>query len=69
MIFSSEQLDDLYRCCQKTRELDDTLTYESEQRIIKAQDQIEALAPGVQERVAALELQRQEQQSQIQTMY
>ena len=69
MIFSSKQLDDLYRCCQRTRELDDTLTYEGEQRIIEAQEHIETLAPGVQERVAAPELQRQEQQSQTQSMY
>ena len=69
MFFPTEQLDNLYRCCEKTRELDEALTFEDEQRIIKAQEHIETLAPGVQERVAALELQRQEQQSQTQTMY
>lgn len=69
MIFPTEQLDDLYRCCEKTRELDETLTFEDEQRIIKAQEHIETIAPGVQERIAALELQRQGQQSQGQTMY
>ena len=62
LIFEQEQLDDIYRCLQKTRELDDTLTYQGEQRIIKAQEHIEAISPGVQERVAAMELKQQEPQ-------
>ncbi len=57
--FEPEQLDELYRCCQWTRELDETLTYQDEQRIIKVQEQIELLVPGVQERVAAKEMQQQ----------
>ena len=66
MLFPTEQLDNLYRCCEKTRELDETLTFEDEQRIIKAQEHIESIAPGVRERVAAQEL---SQQNQTQTMY
>ncbi len=68
LIFEQEQLDDIYRSLQKTRELDDTLTYQGEQRIIKAQEHIEAISPGVQERVAAMELKQQEPQFE-QTMY
>ena len=68
LIFEQEQLDDIYRCLQKSRELDDTLTYQGEQRIIKAQEHIEAIAPGVQERVAAMELKQQEPLFE-QTMY
>ena len=67
-IFEQEQLDDIYRCLQKTRELDDTLTYQGEQRIIKAQEHIEAISPGAQERVAAMEMKQQEPQFE-QTMY
>ena len=68
LIFEQDQLDDIYRSLQKTRELDDTLTYQGEQRIIKAQEHIEAISPGVQERVAAMELKQQELQLK-QTMY
>jgi hypothetical protein len=68
LIFEQEQLDDIYRSLQKTRELDDTLTYQGEQRIIKAQEHIEAISPGVQERVAAMELKQQGPQFE-QTMY
>ena len=68
LIFEQEQLDDIYRSLQKTRELDDTLTYQDEQRIIKAQDHIEAISPGVQVRVAAMEMKQQEPQFE-QTMY
>ena len=41
------------------RELDDTLTYQGEQQIIKAQEHIEAISPDVQERVAAMEMKQQ----------
>ena len=68
LIFEQEELDELYRGLQRTRELDDALTYQGEQRIIKAQEHIEAISPGVQERVAAMELKQQEPQFE-QTMY
>ena len=68
LIFEQEQLDDIYRCLQKTRELDDTLTYQDEQRLIKVQEHIESISPGVQERVEAMEMKRQEPQME-QTMY
>lgn len=68
LIFEQEQLDELYHCLQKTRELDDTLTYQGEQRIIKAQEHIEAISPGVRERVVAMEPKQQEPQFE-QTMY
>ena len=58
LILEQSELDELYRCCQRTRELDETLTYQDEQRIIKAQERIELLAPGVQERVATMEPQQ-----------
>lgn len=58
LILEQSELDELYRCCQRTRELDDTLSYQDEQRIIKAQERIELLAPGVQERVEAMEPQQ-----------
>lgn len=66
LLFEQEQLDEMYRCCRKARELDETLTYEGEQRIIKLQEHIETLAPGVRERVGAQEL---SQQNQTQSMY
>ena len=68
LIFEQEELDDIFRCLQKTRELDDTLTYQGEQRIIRAQEHIEAISPGVQERVAAMELKQQKPQFE-QTLY
>lgn len=58
-IFEQDELEELYRCCQRTRELDDTLTYQGEQRIIQAQEHIEAISPGVLERVAAMEMKQQ----------
>lgn len=67
LIFEQTELDELYRCCQRTRELDDTLTYEGEQRIIKAQEHIETISPGTQERVMAMEMKQQPQFEQ--TMY
>ncbi len=60
LLFDAEQLEDLYRCCQKTRELDDTLDYHGEQRIIRTQEHIEDICPGVRERIEATELDRQE---------
>ena len=67
-IFEQNELGELYRCCQRTRELDDTLTYQGEQQIIKAQEHIETISPGVQERVAAMEIKPQGPQFE-QTMY
>jgi len=67
LIFEQTELDELYRCCQRTRELDDTLTYKDEQRIIKAQEHIESISPGTQERVMAMEMKQQPQMEQ--TMY
>ena len=58
-LFEQNELDELYRCCQRMRELDDTLTYKGEQQIIKTQEHIEAISPGVQERVAAMEMKQQ----------
>ena len=58
-LFEQNELDELYRCCQRMRELDDTLTYQGEQQIIKTQEHIEAISPGVQERVAAMEMKQQ----------
>ncbi len=66
LILEQSELDELYRCYQRTRELDETLTYQDEQRIIKAQERIELLAPGVQERVEAMEPQQPQFE---QTMY
>jgi len=60
ILFEQEQLDVLYRCCQKTRELDDTLFYHDEQRIIEAQEHIEAIAPGIRERIETMEQKQQE---------
>ena len=51
LLFEQGELDELYRCCQRTRELDDTVGYRQEQKIIKVQDHIEAISPGVRERV------------------
>ena len=66
LLFEQSELDELYRCCQRTRELDETLSHQDEQRIIKAQERIELLAPGVQERVSAMEPQQPQFE---QTMY
>ena len=68
LLFEQDELDELYRCCQRTRELDDTLSYQEEQSLIKAQEHIEKAVPGVQERVEAMEMKRQEPQME-QTMY
>lgn len=54
-LFEPEQLEELYRCCQRTRELDEDLSYQGEQQIIRLQDRIEAICPGVRERVMAME--------------
>jgi len=67
LIFEQTELNELYRCCQRTRELDDTLTYEGEQGIIKAQEHIESISPGTQERVMAMETEQRPQMEQ--TMY
>ena len=60
LIFEQEQLDMIYACCQKIREYDESLTYQGEQRIIRAQEQIKVLAPGVQDRVEAMDDAQQE---------
>lgn len=51
LLFGQGELDELYRCCKRTRELDGTIGYRQEQEIIKVQDHIEAINPGVRERV------------------
>ena len=68
MVFSEEQLIDLCRCCkQALASPDSTFSYEDERRISDIQEQIEHLSPGAMERVEALELQTQHNQTQ--TMY
>ena len=68
MVFSEEQLTDLCRCCkQALASPDSSFSYEDERRISELQEQIERLSPGVKERAEALEVQKQ--QNQTQTMY
>lgn len=55
LLFEQSELDELYRCCQRTRELDGTLSYFGEQKVIQLQEHMEALSPGIGERYAALE--------------
>ena len=55
LLFEQSELDELYRCCQRTRELDDTLSYYDEQKVIRLQEHMEDLSPGIGERFAALE--------------
>ena len=70
MVFTAEQLTDLFRCCKQALENPEShFTYDDEERIRVIQEQIECLSPGIQERTEALEAQAQEQQSQAQTMY
>lgn len=38
LLFEQSELDELYRCCQRTRELDDTLSYYDEQKVIRLQE-------------------------------
>ena len=70
MVFTAEQLTDLFRCCKQALENPEShFSYGDEERIRSIQEQIERLSPGIQERVEALETQAQAQQSQAQTMY
>ena len=55
LLFEQSELDELYRCCQRTRELDDTLSYYDEQKVIRLQEHMEDMSPGIGERFAALE--------------
>ena len=55
LLFEQSELDELYRCCQRTRELDGTLSYFAEQKLIHLQEHLEVLSPGIGERYAVLE--------------
>ena len=55
LLFEQSELDELYRCCQRTRELDDTFSYYDEQKVIRLQEHMEDMSPGIGERFAALE--------------
>ena len=67
LLFEPQELEDLYRSCQRTLDLDETLTYLDAERLNDLQDRIEALSPGVGERVEALlqTAQKQEQGPQM----
>ena len=62
LLFEPQELEDLYRSCQRTLDLDETLTYLDAERLTDLQDRIEALSPGVGERVEALLRTAQEQE-------
>ena len=70
MVFTAEQLTDLFRCCKQALENpNNTFSFDDEERIRSIQEQIERISPGTQKRVEALEAQAQVRQSQTQTMY
>lgn len=69
LLFEQSELDELYRCCQRTRELDDTLSYYDEQRVIRLQEHLKGLSPGIGERFAALEQSVNSEEQIEQTMY
>ena len=70
LLFEPEQLQDLYRCCEKTLELDESLTYLDAERLTSLEEKIEAISPGVGDRVEEILRQEQEPQTkQEQTMY
>ena len=69
LLFEPQELEDLYRCCQRTMELDESLTYPDAERLTDLQERIEDISPGVGERVEAMLQQTQQQQQQEQTMY
>ena len=63
MLFEQEELEDIYRCCTRVMELDDTMTYEQEQRILKMQEHIENIAPVTPDYSATMEQRHQEEQN------
>ena len=69
LLFEQSELDELYRCCQRTRELDETLSYFGEQKVIQLQEHMEALSPGIGERYAVLESPVGPEEQIEQTMY
>ena len=69
LLFEQSELDELYRCCQRTRELDKTLSYFGEQKVIQLQEHMEALSPGIGERYAVLESPVGPEEQIEQTMY
>ena len=70
LLFEPEQLQDLYRCCEKTLELDESLTYLDAERLTSLEEKIEAISPGIGDRVEEILRQEQEAQTkQEQTMY
>ena len=69
LLFEQSELDELYRCCQRTRELDGTLSYFGEQKVIQLQEHMEALSPGIGERYAVLESPVGPEEQIEQTMY
>lgn len=69
LLFEQSELDELYRCCQRTRELDDTLSYYDEQKVIRLQEHMEDMSPGIGERFAALERPVNSEEQIEQTMY
>ena len=69
-LFTPEELKDLYRCCEKTLELDESLTYLDAERLTSLEEKIEAISPGIGDRVEEILRQEQEAQTkQEQTMY
>lgn len=69
LLFEQSELDELYRCCQRTRELDETLSYFGEQKVIQLQEHMEALFPGIGERYGVLESPVGPEEQIEQTMY
>ena len=51
--FTPEELKDLYRCCERTLELDEDLTYSDGERLDRLLEHLEALSPGIGEQIAA----------------
>ncbi len=52
-LFTPEELKDLYRCCERTLDLDEDLTYSDGERLDRLREHLEALSPGIGERIAA----------------
>ena len=59
LLFKKEELAAIYHCCQKTRELDDELAFDGEQRIVKVQEHIEKLFPSIREQAKEMEAQQE----------
>jgi len=67
-LFTPEELEDLYRCCQRAWELDEDLTYSDGERLDRLREHLEALSPGIGERIAAEQRQREPETQIQQTM-